>query len=112
MFIIEQIKTAHSKVKLGADFPAYIIEIKEFGVNYYETFVSDGHTEFFGFGDYKISSTAKYDILRTAETSKTEQFKSDLSAHQQRKTDYLTFCNHCATSGIKMGCILGKNDLH
>ena len=64
MFAIEQIKTAHSKVKSGADFPAYIIEIKKLGVIYYDTFMSDGHTDFFGVSDFKISSTAKYSTLR------------------------------------------------
>ena len=68
MFTIEQIKTAHSKVKSGADFPAYIIEIKKLGVIYYDTFVSDGHTDFFGVSDFKISSTAKYSTLSIAET--------------------------------------------
>ena len=32
MFIIEQIKTAHSKVKSGADFTDYIQELKILGV--------------------------------------------------------------------------------
>ena len=101
MFTVEQIKIAHSKVKSGADFPAYIKEIKELGVTYYETFVSDGHTDFFGASNYKISTTAKYDTLQIAETPKPEQFKSGLVAHQQGKTDYLTFCNDCAKSGIE-----------
>ncbi len=101
MFTVEQIKTAHSKVKSGADFPAYIKEIKELGVTNYETFVSDGHTDFFGVSNYKISTTAKYETLQIVETSKSEQFKSDLIAHQQGKTDYLTFCNDCAESGIE-----------
>jgi uncharacterized protein YbcV (DUF1398 family) len=30
-----------------------------------------------------------------------EQFKSDLKAHQQGKTDYPTFCRDCAKSGIE-----------
>ena len=32
MFTVEQIKAAHSKVKSGADFPAYIQEIKALGL--------------------------------------------------------------------------------
>lgn len=36
MFTAEQIKTAHRKVKSGADFPAYIKEIKVLGVTHYE----------------------------------------------------------------------------
>ena len=67
MFTIEQIKTAHSKVKSGADFPVYIKEIKKLGLIYYDTFVSDGHTDFFGVSDFKISSTAKYSTLSIAE---------------------------------------------
>lgn len=101
MFTLEQIKEAHSKVKSGADFPAYIKEIKQLGVTNYETFVADGHTDFFGANDYKTSSMAKYDALTIATTSQAEQFKSDLVAHQQGKTNFLTFCNDCAKSGIE-----------
>ena len=42
MFSMEQITQAHSKVKSGAGFPAYIAEIKQLGVTSYETHVSDG----------------------------------------------------------------------
>lgn len=101
MFTIAQINAAHSKVKSGADFPAYIQDIKKLGVTSYETFVTDGHTDYFGTDDYKTSSSAKYEPLTIAETADVEQFKTDIKAHQQGKTDYPTFCNDCAKSGIK-----------
>jgi uncharacterized protein YbcV (DUF1398 family) len=101
MFTIEQIKAAHSKVKSGADFPAYIQEIKNMGVNYYETFVADGHTIYSGVDHYKATSPSKYDTLIIADTSDVSQFKADLKAHQQGKTDYPTFCNDAAKSGIQ-----------
>lgn len=44
MFILEQIKIAHSKVKSEVDFPAYINDIKQFGVTGYVTYLSDGST--------------------------------------------------------------------
>ena len=96
-----QIKAAHEKVKSGIDFPAYINEIKQLGVLKYETFVSDGHTDFFGINDYRTSSPAKYDALKISEPSKADQFKPDLKAHQQGKADFLTFCKDCAQSGIE-----------
>lgn len=40
MFTIEQIQQAHSKVKSGADLPAYIRGLKQMGVLHYETFVT------------------------------------------------------------------------
>ena len=73
----------------------------QLGVIQYETFVSDGHTDFFGFNDYRTSSPAKYDALKISETSKADQFKLDLKAYQQGKTDFLTFCKDCAQSGIE-----------
>jgi uncharacterized protein YbcV (DUF1398 family) len=101
MFTVEQIKAAHNKVKSGADFPAYILDIKKLGVTYYETFVADGHTDYFGANDYKISSAARYDALTIAETPNNEQFRVDLKEHQQGKTDYPTFIKTSATFGIE-----------
>ena len=100
MFTLEQIKAAHSKVKSGSDFPAYIKEIKQLGVTGYETFVSDGHTDYYGKNDHKISTVAKYELTVT-EKSNAEQFKMDLKAHQEGKTDYPKFCSDCAKSGIE-----------
>ncbi|MBX7227217.1 MAG: DUF1398 domain-containing protein [Chitinophagales bacterium] len=101
MFTVEQIKAAHGKVKSGADFPKYIQDIKKLGVTAYETFVTDGHTDYYGAEDYKISTAAKYDNLTIAEVSNIVQLKADIQAHQQGKTDYPTFCNDCAKSGIE-----------
>ena len=113
MFTVEKIKAAHSKVKSGADFTSYIQDLKMLGVTYYETFVADGHTDYYGVNDYKITSPAKYEMLTVAEKSNKEQFKTDLKIHQDGKTDYPTFCSDCAKSGIekwavcmeKMTCI-------
>ena len=101
MFTVEQIKQAHSKVKSGADFPAYIQDIKKLGVISYETFVTDGHTDYYGVNAYKTSSAGRYGALTIAEMANAEQFKADLKAHQQGKTDYPTFCKDCANSGVE-----------
>jgi uncharacterized protein YbcV (DUF1398 family) len=101
MFTFEQIKAAHSKVKSGADFPNYIQDLIRLGVVFYEAYVADGHTDYFGNDDFKTSSPAKYDQLKIAEKSNLDQFKLDLKAHQQGKTDYSTFCSDCAKSGVE-----------
>ena len=101
MFTTEQIQAAHSIVKTGADFPAFIRDIKKPGVTYYETFVTDGHTIYYGTNDYKTSGTPKYELLPIAGVSTPEQLKADLKSHQEGKTDYQTFCNDCAKSGFE-----------
>lgn len=101
MFTTEQIKAAHNKLKSGADFPSYIREIKQLGVTGYEVFVTDGSTTYSGENNYKTSVPAKYEKMPIAKKTDSTQFIADLKAHQQGKTDYLTFCADCAKSGIE-----------
>ncbi len=101
MFTVEQIKAAHSKVKSGADFPPYIKEIKGLGVTHYEAYVTDGHINYHGANNYTAKIPAKYDPLVIADTSKVDEFKKELVAHQQGKTDFLTFIKMCSTIGIE-----------
>lgn len=101
MFTLEQIENAHSKLKSGADFPDYIREIKNLGVTGYECLVSNGHTEFYGSDNHKISSPVLHETLNIAGHANHEQFIADLKSHQQGKTDYMTFCSDCAKSGIE-----------
>lgn len=101
MFTVEQIKTAHGKVKSGADFPSYIKEIKLLGVTHYEAYVTDGHIDYHGASDYTAKVPAKYEPIVVADIVKSEEFKSELVAHQQGKTDFLTFIKMCADYGIE-----------
>ncbi|RZK41067.1 MAG: DUF1398 domain-containing protein [Pedobacter sp.] len=101
MFTVEQIKTAHSKVKSGADFPSYIRKIKSFGVTHYEAYVTDGHIDYHGTNEYTVKVPAKYEAITVADKSKVEEFKVELLAHQQGKTDFLTFIKMCASLGIE-----------
>lgn len=100
MFTEAQIKTAHSKVKSGADFPAYIREIKGLGVTHYETYVSDGHIDYHGEDEYTVHVPAKYEVLAIADIPKHEAFKAELLAHQKGESDYLTFIKRCAAFGV------------
>lgn len=101
MFTVEQIELAHRKIKSGTEFPKYIQEIKQLGVIAFETFVFDSHTEYSGADGYNIKSQPKYKELTIAKDSNKEQFCHYLKIHQQGQTDYLTFCKHCAETGIK-----------
>jgi uncharacterized protein YbcV (DUF1398 family) len=101
MFTIEQIKTAHSKVKSGADFPAYVQDIKKLGVVSYDNYVSDGHTSFYAADGSEVSSGPKYPNLIIADTSSIESLRTALKVHQAGQTDYLTFCNQSAAAGVE-----------
>lgn len=101
MFTIQQIHEAHSKVKSGADFPKYMQDIIALGVTSFETFVFDNHTNYYGKDNFQTSSEGFEQTLSIANEINVEQFKADLKAHQQGKTDYMTFLNDCAKSGVE-----------
>lgn len=98
---IEQIKAAHAKVRSGADFPNYIQDLKQMGLILYETYVTDGHTDYYDKDRHCLHGTAKYDTLVIPPEVNKLVFTERLKTHQLGKTDYLTFCNDCAKSGIE-----------
>lgn len=100
MFTIAQIKEAHSRVKSGADFPAYIQDLIILGVKGYDTFVNDGHVEYFGADNHRAVATETYDNITIAPFANKERFIEFLVIHQEGQTDYLTFCNHAGQCGI------------
>ncbi|MEO6357510.1 MAG: DUF1398 family protein [Ferruginibacter sp.] len=101
MFDLKDVKEAHTKVKTGADFPKYVQELITLGVKKYNTYVSDGHTLFFGEDDYQIQSERKYAKLTIANISDKERFKHFLKSHHRGQTDYTTFCNNAAATGVE-----------
>ena len=78
-----------------------IKEIKALGVTHYEAYVSDGHIDYHGANNYTAKVPEKYDPLPIAGETNPETFKAQLLAHQQGKTDYLTFLKMCAETGIE-----------
>lgn len=101
MFTLNEIKSAHSKVKSGADFPSYIQEMNLLGVTAYEHFVTDGHTLYRGTNGFKIEAEAKWLPLTIAKLADIEKLQHALTIHQKGETDYLTFCNQAAETGVE-----------
>jgi uncharacterized protein YbcV (DUF1398 family) len=101
MFSIDQIKEAHAKVKSGADFPAYVQDLIKLGIASYITYVSDGHTRYFGKENYSIQSDARYPPMKLAKKSDQERFRYCLKIHQEGQTDYPTFCKDAAATGVE-----------
>lgn len=101
MFTAEELISAHSKVKSGADFPAYIKEIKNLGVSHYETYVSDGKINYHSVQNDTVNLPAKYATIEISDITNDVEFKTGLVEHQQGKTDFLTFIKMCANCGIQ-----------
>ena len=101
MFTINQIKEAHAKVKSGADFPAYIQDMKSLGVLSYAHFVSDGSIHYQGSDQFRISGHVKWLPMKVMENGSTDKLKHALIIHQRGETDYPTFCKQAAAAGVE-----------
>jgi uncharacterized protein YbcV (DUF1398 family) len=102
MFTIDQVKQAHSKVKSGADFPAYVQEMKSLGVRTYEHHVSDGRIEYKGENNFSISADPKWSLVEIAAHGNVEALQYALKIHQQGQTDYMIFCRQSAEAGVNV----------
>ena len=63
--------------------------------------VRDGTVIYSGVDNFQISTTTVIGPLVIVSVLDIETFKSDLKNHQQGNTDYHTFCEDCAKSGIE-----------
>src|SRR5690606_3630716 len=78
-----------------------IQEINERGVTAFETRVSDSHTQYLGKDGYQVKSRPQYKARAIADRPDLEQFRPYSDLHQQGATDYFTFCQQCAETGIE-----------
>lgn len=100
MFTLEQIKAAYDQVQTGDDFPIYIQNIIQLGVKGYDTIVSDGRVRYYGDDEVQVSTEKKYETIAVAPVANKERFIEYLVMHQDGQTDYFTFCQQAAQSGI------------
>ncbi len=101
MFTLEQITEAHSVVKSGADFPAYVQALIALGVHRYDSFVTDGHAEYLGTDGSVLHSEPNYPPLVIAERGDAAALATALSRHQAGETDYFKFCRDAAAAGVE-----------
>jgi uncharacterized protein YbcV (DUF1398 family) len=61
---------------------------KALGVERYDSYLADGHSEYFGQGGQRVVSPPVHEVLPVAETSQPEMFLPHLRRHERRETTY------------------------
>ena len=101
MFSIEQINHLHARLGSAKTFPEYVRALSALGVKRYDSYLADGHSEYFGQGGHKVVSPSVHEVLALAETSQRETFLQHLRRHEQGQTTYLEMSTGLAQSGIE-----------
>ena len=101
MLTIEQINGLHARLGSSRTFAEYVRALKALGVERYDSYLSDGHSEYFGQGGHIVASPAVQEVLSIAETGQREMFLQHLRRHERHETTYLEMSRGLAQSGIE-----------
>jgi uncharacterized protein YbcV (DUF1398 family) len=101
MFTIDQINDLHARLGSARTLPEYVRVLKGLGVERYDSYVADGHSEYFGQGGHRVVSPPVHEVLPVAETGQREAFLQHLRRHERRETTCLEMCRGLAQSGME-----------
>ena len=101
MFTIEQINELHARLGSAKMLPQYLRALKALGVERYDSYLFDGHSEYFAQGGQRVVSPPEHEVLAVAQTSQREAFLDHLRRHEQSQTTYLEMSKGLAQSGIE-----------
>lgn len=106
MFSINQINELHDRLGKISTLYQYLQKLNAIGVNKFDSFISDGHSEYYGNEAYKVVSPPVHENLRIATNCNREKFISHLRLHEEGKTDFIEMSKGLAECGIENGHLI------
>lgn len=94
-------KAAHARVTTGADFPRYILEIKQLGLLHYEFRVADGSFVYYGADGHRVEREGSYEPLTIGCHAAAAALRESIARHQQGLSDFPVFCRQAAAAGVE-----------
>lgn len=101
MFTMEQIDDLHTRLGKAETLVEYVRGLNAIGVEKYDTYLTDGHSEYFGTLGHQITSPPAHNALSIADKSNREAFLKHLKLHEQGQTTYIEMSMGLAESGIE-----------
>src|SRR5690348_6742804 len=101
MFTLEHIHDIHDRFGKADTLSHYLQALKATGVETYDSFITDGHSEYFGKDGSQLVSAPTHEKLTIAETSNREDFLKLLNLLTQQNISYLEMSKGLAESGIE-----------
>jgi uncharacterized protein YbcV (DUF1398 family) len=101
MFTIQQINDLHARLGSAKTFVEYVRELNALGVERYDSYLTDGHSEYFGQDGHMITSPPVHEPLLIAGSGQREAALEHLRRHASSKTSYLEMSRSLAQSGVE-----------
>ena len=100
VFTIEQIEELHGRLGSAETLADYVRSLAGIGVVRYDTYVSDGHSEYSGRDGHRVISQPVHGQLSVAVDSDRKAFLDHLRRHERGETSYLEMSRGLADSGV------------
>ncbi|MDF1605049.1 DUF1398 family protein [Nocardioides sp. YIM 152315] len=98
---MEQVDDLHARLGRADSLADYLQGLAAIGVVRFESFVSDGRSEFHGADGQVVVSPAHHEVLEIAEVSDRDAFIQHLRRHGDGQTSYLEMSEGLARSGLE-----------
>ena len=101
MFTLEQIDDIHDRLGNQDTLAQYLRALNAIGVERSDSFIVDGHSEYFGKGSETVATPPTHAVLAIAGTSSRDALVEHLALHSQGKTSYVEMSKGLAESGVE-----------
>jgi uncharacterized protein YbcV (DUF1398 family) len=95
------ISDLHARLGSAKTFTEYVLAPKGLGVERYDSYLADGHSEYFEQGGHRVVSPPVHELLPVAETGQRDTFLEHLRRQEQHETTCLEMSRALAQSGIE-----------
>jgi len=101
MFTLEEIDKIHERFGNAETLAQYLQALWAIGVLRQDSFITDGHSEYYGQDGYTVSSPTIHGAFPVANASNQKELLQHLDLHGQHKTSYLEMVKGLADSGVE-----------
>ncbi|MFC4038329.1 DUF1398 family protein [Dactylosporangium siamense] len=101
MFTLEQITDIHDRLGSRQTLGGYLRALRDIGVETYDSYVTDGHSEYFGADGQRLVGPAFHETFAIAETCDKEQFLQYMQRVEQGGVGYVEMSKAMADHGVE-----------
>jgi uncharacterized protein YbcV (DUF1398 family) len=101
VFTLAQIDDLHTRLGRADSLADYMRGLAGIGVVRFDSFLFDGHTEFYSADGQRLASPAHHEVLTVAEVSDRASVVEHLRRHNDGETSYVEMSEASANSGIE-----------
>jgi hypothetical protein len=103
MFTIEQVNEVHARLGNARTFVEYVRALKALGVERYDSYLSDGHSDYFGAGGHRVVSPPVHEVLSISEPVNARRSSSSCAGTNRARRHTWKCAGVWRTAGSRSG---------